>query len=86
MRALNRRVLTLETATAGRFGGVLTYDFVTETPEDALRRAPGPGGYLVVPEAFSPEVWCPLAEAQQRRRGASARADQDLERVASQAA
>ena len=68
MRALNRRVLTLEAATAGRFGGVLTYDFVTETPEDALRRAPGPGSYLVVPEALPPEVWCRLAEVAQRRR------------------
>lgn len=68
MRALNCRVLALEVATAGRFGGVLTYDLFTETPEDALRRAPGPGGYLVVPEAMPPEVWCPLAEVEQRRR------------------
>ena len=33
MRALNCRVLALEIATAGRFGGVLTYDLFTETPE-----------------------------------------------------
>lgn len=51
MRALNRRVLALETATAGRFGGVLTYDSLTATQR--MRCAVRLGLGLVATS------WCP---------------------------
>lgn len=65
MRALNRRVLALEAGkvkSAGCF--VLTYG-LHETAADALRRAPG--SYVVVGDVLPPEVWEPLAAAQQRQ-------------------
>ena len=64
--SIRRRLDGLEAACSSDAGRcfVLTYA-LGETPDDALRRAPGPGGYLVVGEVLLPEVWDPLAREQQ---------------------
>ena len=66
MTALNRRVSALEASRFRQGRGFVLTDALHESPADALRRARGSGGYLVVGEVLPPEVWCPLAQAQQR--------------------
>lgn len=69
-RALENRLAALEraTATAGIGGGVLLFDSLRETADDAVARAVAAGwrgGFLVLPEPLPPDVWERMAREQQ---------------------
>ena len=65
MCALSRRLLALESRPPpSSHGCVLTYG-LHETPDHALQRAPGPGGYVLLPDVLPPDVWDRLAREQQ---------------------
>lgn len=71
-KPLKRRLKALEARQRQPQGSyVLTFDpEAGETAADALRRAPGPGGYLVVARILTPNEWCRAASRQQARLAA----------------